>query len=247
MATRGSTLEGWQEYSGRYPAGSYRPILFHDMVRADIETAGKDATVLDIGCGRGFDGDQRVQRSLAEASGRYIGVEPDGLITPGNFFTHVYSSFFEEAPIAPGSVDVAFAVMVLEHLEHPQRFWDKLHEVLADGGVFWGFTIDGRSRFCHASLLAERLRLKDLYLGLLHGKRGTDRYANYPVYYRCNAPEQVLKCAHGFRQCGIASLTCVGQLKYYLPAPLHPLLVRLDKWDLRTNRPGPNLVVRAVK
>jgi SAM-dependent methyltransferase len=247
MTTVEFTSESWEAYQARYRAGGWRAPIFRDMVLADIRAAGAGAAVLDIGCGRGFDGDARLQRSLAEAAGSYLGVEPDTSIVPEDCFAQIYPSILEEAAIPSGSVHVAFAVMVLEHLERPQPFWDKLHDVLAEGGVFWGFTMDGRHRFCRASLLAERLSIKDLYLRFLRGKRGAARYENYSVHYHCNTPAQIGDCARAFRECDFVSFARVGQLNYYVPRPLRPVTNCMDRWDLRRNRPGSILAVRVAK
>jgi SAM-dependent methyltransferase len=233
-------------YEERFRAGGWRAPLFRDMVLADIHAAGPNATVLDIGCGRGFDGDAGLQQSLAAAAGRYIGVEPDTAVPVSASCAEVHRSFLEEAPIAPGSVDVAFAVMVLEHVPEPRRFWNKLREVLAPGGVFWGFTMDGRHRFCRASRLAERLKIKDIYLRFLRGERGSERYENYPVHYRCNTPAQVQACARGFATCECLTLGRVGQLDYYLPRSLRPVANGLDRWDIWRGRPGSILAIRAA-
>jgi SAM-dependent methyltransferase len=69
MATCERNAECWETYHARYRAGAWRAPIFRDMVLSDIRSAGSGACVLDIGCGRGFDGDSRLQRSLAEAAG----------------------------------------------------------------------------------------------------------------------------------------------------------------------------------
>jgi SAM-dependent methyltransferase len=247
MATLQQTSRCWRSFQDRYRNGAWRAPVFRDMVLADIQAMGAGATVLDIGCGRGFDGDARLQESLAKVAGRYLGVEPDATVKPAVHFTSLHTRFLEDAPIAPGSVHVAFAVMVLEHLERPQPFWDKLHELLAEEGVFWAFTMDGRHRFCRASLFAERLRIKDIYLRFLRGKRGTQRYENYPAHYRCNTPAQISRYATAFAECEFVSFGRAGQLDYYVPRVLRPLVNCIDRWDLQHNRPGSLLAVRAVK
>jgi SAM-dependent methyltransferase len=184
---------------------------------------------------------------LARVATRYLGVEPDPEVSPGDHVGELHRCLFEDAPIPAGSVDVAFAVMVLEHLPDPQRFWDKLYTVLASGGVFWGLTLDARHWFCQASLWAERLRVKDAYLSALMGKRGAERYENYPVYYRTNSPRQIARLARRFRACDFINFAREGQLEGYLPRVLHPLARRLDRAAIRGGRPGTLLAVRAVK
>ena len=57
---------------------------------------------------------------------------------------------------------------------------------LLPGGVFWGVAVDARHPFALASTLLAKLRMKDLYLNWLHGERGSNRYENFPIFYRAN-------------------------------------------------------------
>ncbi len=237
----------WAPYVERYRRGEWRDRILHDLILADAQQRGDDLTFLDIGCGRGFGGDLGLQRSLARVAGRYLGIEPDPEIDPGAHVSERYCCRFEEAPLEAGSIDVAFANMVLEHLPQPGPFWDKLWEVLRVGGVFWGLTMDARHWFCHASLWAERLHVKDVYLTALRGKRGAQRYENYPVYYRSNTPRQIQRYTQRFRACEFLSFARVGQCSYYLPRLLQPLANWLDRQALRRGRPGSVLAVRVEK
>jgi hypothetical protein len=171
----------WAPYVARYRSGEWRDRIFRDLVLADARRFGTGPTILDIGCGEGLDGSVELQRSVAEAAGRFIGVEPDPEVALGDHFTETHRRSFQEAPLAAGTIDVAYAVMVLEHLATPQVFWDKLWELLVDGGVFWGLTVDARHLFAGLSLWAGRLKIKDLYLDLVLGRASEPgRYRNYP-------------------------------------------------------------------
>ena len=154
----------WRPYLERYKNGEWRAPLFRDMILADVEKLeeknGK-LSLLDIGCGCGFDSDAMLQHSLSQVAGQYIGVEPDVDIKLKNIFTSTYRCCFEDAPIQYSSIDIAFAVMVLEHFENPHVFWDKVLNVLKKDGVFWGFTVDARHWFVFVSLLTEKLHIKD--------------------------------------------------------------------------------------
>jgi SAM-dependent methyltransferase len=247
MSMKPTVLSRWAPYVERYRQGEWRDRIFRDMVLEDARRRGQGLTFLDIGCGRGFDNDVDLQRALAWAAGRYVGVEPDPHVVPEGSFTEFHRCLFEDAPLPPGSVDVAFAIMVLEHLATPQPFWDKLWAVLRDGGVFWALTVDARHWFARASLWAERLRLKDLYLGALFGRRGVDRYENYPVYYRSNTPRQVARYARRFGTLDFINFAKVGQCNYYYPRCLHRLADVLDRRAIRRGKPGTLLAVRAVK
>lgn len=239
----------WKPFLERYQAGEWRASIFCDMILRDMGELGasRSLTLLDIGCGKGFDDDRRLQARIAAESGRYLGVEPDANIAAGDVFQHLYHCRFEEASIEPSTVDVAFAVMVLEHLESPEEFWSRLHNVLRDGGVFWGFTIDSRHWFAKMSTLMKTLGLKEWYLNRLHGMRGQGRYENYPVHYRSNTPDQIQRWTRDFRSSTILNFHRIGQLDYYLPKSLRWLGRRLDRYLLRRGLPGSIMAVRVVK
>ena len=237
----------WTPYLERYRKGEWRDRILHDLILEDARRRGGGLTFLDIGCGRGLGGDVRLQESLARAARRYVGIEPDPEMHPGPHVSELLCCLFEEAPLEADSVDVAFANMVLEHLAEPAAFWDRLYAVLRDGGVFWGLTMDARHWFCRASLWAERLKVKDLYLTALRGRRGEARYENYPVYYRSNTPEQIARYTGRFRSCETLNFARVGQCNYYVPRLLQPLANWLDRRALRRGRPGTVLAVRVER
>jgi len=234
-------------YVRRYREGEWRASVFRDMILADLARLPDSPAVLDIGCGRGFDDSLELQAEIAGASGRYIGIEPDPESPLAPFITESHRCVFEEATLPPASVHLAFAVMVLEHIREPARFWTRLETVLADGGVFWGFTVDARHWFCRLSLWMERLRLKDLYLDRLRGPRGTARYHNYPVFYRANSPGQVLPWIRRFRRHDFVSFSRAGQLDYYVPRVLRPLSAMLERRRIARNKPGLILAIRIEK
>src|SRR3954454_16360243 len=104
-------MPDWQSYLSRYRKGEWRAPIFCDIVLSDIGSFSSPPLVLDIGCGSGFDDDARLQGRIIQAAGRYIGVDPDANEGP-----QFIRTTFEEAPLEPESIDIAFAVMVLEHV-----------------------------------------------------------------------------------------------------------------------------------
>lgn len=235
-------------YLKRYAEGEWRATIFRDLIVTEIEGwETRKPTVLDIGCGKGFDDDPGLQKSIAMHAGDYLGVEPDKAIELGPIFSSVSHCLFEEAPIASGSVDIAFAVMVIEHLPQPQLFWDKLFDVLRPGGVFWGFSMDTRHWFVNASNLTKKLGIKDWYLDRLHGNESQVRYENYPVYYRSNNPQQINELTKSFQSTIYLNFRKVGQLDYYFPARLRYIGRCLDTLSIIMGRPGSIMAVRVEK
>lgn len=246
-STRAVAPVDWQSFLDRYRSGEWRAKIFRDLVLQDIKTLGTSARAMDIGCGQGFDNCIKLQSSLAQAAGAYVGVEPDSAVDVGPHVQQLHRSFFEDAPHPDNSIDVAFCVMVLEHIQEPARFWNKLLQILAPGGVFWGFTMDARHPFRKFSMGMQHARIKDIYLRLLKGKRGDERYANYPTYYRCNSPEAIAKYSGGFSRVETFSFSREGQLDYYLPKPLRGVMRWLDRRAIARNKPGTLLAIRAEK
>jgi SAM-dependent methyltransferase len=239
-------------YQSRYQKEQWRSPIFRDMILTDIVNRGPAPTVLDIGCGRGFDGDSSLQSTLAQAAGSYIGVEPDPTINPGPYFSPVHRCLFEDAPITPNSVDVGFAVMVLEHIPDPAPFWEKLGQVLKKGGVFWGITIDARHWFRLVSSIIQLLHVKETYLNEVLGRRGLARFEDYPTFYRCNTPQQVKRFAGGFSTVECASFAKKETLLFsYAPRYLWPLFrvveKPLNRFTQAAQKAGLHLAIRACK
>jgi SAM-dependent methyltransferase len=240
--------ETWTPYITRYRSGEWRDRIFRDMVLADAQRLGPGPAILDIGCGEGLDGSVLLQRSLAEAAGRFIGIEPDPAVILGDYFTETHRCSFEAAPLAAGSIDLAYAVMVLEHLPRPQVFWDKLFEVLSGGGVFWGLTVDARHLFARLSLWADRLRIKNVYMDLMLGRVSeSGRYKNYPTYYRTNTPAQIGRLTGAFHSSEFINFSRIGQWSPCLPRSLRGIADAIDERSIRKGRPGTLLAVRVVK
>lgn len=230
-----------------YRQGRWRALILSELILDEMRCIGSSPTVLDIGCGKGFDDSPELQSRIAASAGRYIGVEPDTTIECRSCVTTVHRCCLEDAPIEPGSIQVAFAVMVLEHVTNPGPFFYKLHSVLASNGVFWGLTVDARHWFRYASRLFETLRIKNWYLDQVAGKVCQGRYVNYPTAYRANSPRQIGRLARGFSSAEFVSLDKIGQLAPYLPRPLQPPAALLDRLTAWLELPGAVLACRLVR
>jgi SAM-dependent methyltransferase len=239
------------EIERRYQSGEWRGFGFRDCVLnelAQMKSAGRsDLVALDIGCGHGFDGHPDPQRLIGEQCTRLVGIEPDKDIKIPDFFSETHYCTLEESSIAPNSVDVAFAVMVLEHVTDPDAFVARLHKVLKPGGVFWGFTVDARHWFSLASNFLARTKLKDKYLTSLHGSRGEERYENYPVAYKFNRPDDIARYTKNFAHTDVMSLWKKNQTGYYFPGALKFVGNGLDALWGTVSSKGSVLVVRMEK
>jgi SAM-dependent methyltransferase len=231
----------------RYASGEYRAPVFADVVLLEMQSRGADLTVLDIGCGGGFDGDISLQARIGAAAGRFVGVEPADDITPQSCFDEIHRCTLEQAPIAHASIDLAYAVMVAEHVSDPKAFLDSVARVLRIGGVFWAFTIDARYWTAWASLFSERARVKTPYMNTVLGARRTERWGNYPVKYKLNSPARVARYSGQFSRVESLSLHRDGGEASSLPAFLRGANRLLGRALATTGAPGPNLVFRLVR
>ncbi len=237
----------FRQYQARYKAGQWRAEIFRDMVLDEVAESQYGPVMLDIGCGNGFDDSRDIQQELARQAGTYIGLEPDPNIQASPCFDVFRNCTLENCDLAPESVDIAFSVMVLEHVQDPVAFWKKLLELLKPGGVFWGFTMDRRHFFCLASTLAERFRFKELLLNRLRGRRGVQRYENYPTWYRANSPRQIQRSVQPGAKCEFVNFGRVGQLDFYYPGPLVPVAHGIDRTMEFLGLPGSLLAIRIQK
>jgi SAM-dependent methyltransferase len=251
LAPQSCTADGlepsWAAYLDRWRRGEPRSWLFHDIVLDEVRRHGPDPTVLDIGCGRGIETDDQWQQSIARESGRYIGVEPDTTVPVRPCFSEVHRCRLEEAPVVCGTVQVALAAFVLEHVAEPEAFWRKLYDVLADGAVFWGLTVDRRHPFCAAARLAERLQIKRRYLRLVRRSRPIAVVDNYPTCYRANSPRQILPHVAAFRSAQFMNLHRADQLDSYVPPWLCGAAHAANRLAAACRLPGPVLLVRLQK
>jgi hypothetical protein len=89
--------------------------------------------------------------------------------------------------------------------------------------------------------------IKNTYLDILHGVRGVERYANYPVYYALNTPRSVARHAHAFAGADFINLTRIGAEDYNLPRFARPLNRAVDRLLNVLGAPGSNLAFRLVR
>jgi SAM-dependent methyltransferase len=226
-----------------YQQGLWRALVWRDLILADVARLSAPV-ILDIGCGGGFDDDARIQHRISTAASLYVGVEPDPEARVADCFHEVHRGLLEDVALAPNSVDVAYAVSVLEHVEKPDLFFAALHRALRDGGVFWGFTMDGRHYFRFVSQALEFLGAKKWFLNRLHG---SNRYHNYRTVYRANMPGVLRNYLAPFARVELWSWGRIGQLQFYWPQTLHAFSRSLDRIQLRWHLPGSMLIVRAQK
>jgi len=238
------------DFVDRINSGEWRTPIYCDLIMEELrhQSTGNPLTLLEIGCGRGFDGERGFQEQLARRVVNYLGVEPDPQVEPEPVFTQTFRTYLEDACIEPESVDLAFSIMVMEHVQRPESFLDSLYRVLRPGGVYLGFTVDRRHWFATVAYALSKVRLKSPYLSLVSGHpRGEGRYLDYPTEYRLNTPEAVASLSSRFSMVEVWNAGPVESAAHYVPRVLRPLVRRIEGIRIPRGGARTNLVVRLVK
>lgn len=233
-----------QEILDRYQKGAPRNQILYDLITTSLPQHHRPR-LIDIGCGHGIDLNQELQHSLSRR-GELIGIEPDTEITPATCFSSLHRCFFEQADLPHESADTIYCFMVLEHIQDPQAFWNKVHDILVPEGHFWAITVDARSLFAVISRWMDQLCLKDLYMGRVRDRNPND-HEMYPTHYRTNSPRTIGRYTRLFRESHFLSLHRVGQTAYYVPRNLRFLSKAYDRTILRLGWPGSILLVHLQK
>ncbi|MEQ1855826.1 MAG: class I SAM-dependent methyltransferase [Longimicrobiales bacterium] len=232
----------------RLNGSEWRAPIYAELVARDVGRFGRPVTVLEIGCGLGLDGDVGLQRQMAERADRFIGVEPDTEVEPEPIFTELIRAPLEDAELEPESVDIAYSIMVMEHLEDPRAFIEAMHSALRPGGVYWGFTVDRRHWYTYVANAMTRLNLKSGYLDLLAGhRRGEGRYHDYPTAYRINRPRDLRKFESLFSRVDSWNVGPVDSASHYAPRALRPFVRGFERLRVQFGAPRTDFVVRMVR
>jgi len=159
-------------------------LAFKDLLRDEVSRLSSTSKVLDIGCGSGIGRESTTQESIASQVEALWGIEPDPEITVPDCFSRVWRSNLEDADIPKQSIDLAYAFMVLEHVENVPAFMERLADSLKPGGVFFAGTINAKCFFAKVASLSGRLGLQEAVLKIARPQALKDYH--YPAVYRMN-------------------------------------------------------------
>lgn len=163
-----------------------------------------DGVALDVGCGRGTQGEDpvRTRRDLRILRGRcrrVIGIDVDSGAAVNPFVDEfrLIPTAAARWPLESASVDLCLADFVLEHIEDPEAFGAECARVLRPGGAVCIRTVNARSYLGLASrLLPHRLHARALRT-IQPQRRPQDVFL---THYRCNTHKKLraLLARHGF-------------------------------------------------
>jgi SAM-dependent methyltransferase len=162
-----------------------------------------EGVALDVGCGRGTQGDDPVQirRDLRILRGHCkltIGIDLD----PGAAHNPYIDEFRLIAPdgrwpVGDGSIDLALADFVIEHVSDPDAFFAEAARVIKPGGHFGIRTINAHSYLGLGSRMVPN-RLHSAVLRRAQPEREAEDV--FPTLYRCNTIRKLREALnrHGF-------------------------------------------------
>ncbi len=152
---------------------------------------------LDVGAGRGAP----PAINLRGRAGRVIGIDMTDDIRRNPNLDECHVGSVEHMPfLASGSIDLAFARYVAEHLERPVEALREIRRVLKPGGRFLFITPNRRH---YVPAIASRLGT-----GLhkvVNSIRGRPAEDTFPTVYALNTPEEIATVASsaGFADCDV--------------------------------------------
>lgn len=223
-----------------------RTVLTRQIIRECMRARAKGETVrvMDVGCGRGMERDERYVAAIKRWADEMWGVEPDESVAPpASIFDHVRHALLEDADLPENHFDVAFSYMVMEHVADPERFYTALARTLKPGGVYVFLTPNKAHYFSICTRILMALRLEEIVLRILRGKVSEEYH--YPVVYKCNDRKQIERYAltSGFSRVDIACFEITGP-RPYLKGPLRPILWAME-WKRRHFR-KPHLLLNLM-
>jgi SAM-dependent methyltransferase len=177
-------------------------VVFFTRVNALV---GKDAVVLDVGCGRGAAAQDKVElrRNLRTFKGRcrrVIGIDVDDAGSANPFLDEFRRIEGGRWPLDDGSIDVAVVDNVLEHVPDPDIFFSECRRVIKPGGYLCIRTPNVFSYFGVAAKLF-RGRAHDKVLKAAQKERSHEDV--FPAVYRCNSRGKLrsMLVRNGFDAC----------------------------------------------
>lgn len=161
-------------------------IAFFNRVNSLIDPS---YVVLDVGCGRGAYGDDRVRlrknlRILHGKAAKVIGIDVDQGAEDNPFLDEFHLIRDDSWPADSNSIDLIVCDMVLEHIENPDQFFMEIHRVLKHSGYL---CLRTPNRWGYVSLAAALIPNKYHARVISSVQPGRKEEDIFPTAYKCNS------------------------------------------------------------
>lgn len=218
-----------------FPDESYADV-FISILHDTLKIYDKQITALDIGCGEGIFLKPDYQRQLKPYLSQFMGVEPDPSVQPEDgIFDCVHHCLMEDATIAPSSVDLAYAALVVEHVQDPVAFLESIHRALKPGGVFLFCTPNLKSYFGRMCWITKSLGIDEWLLRIIRKSEVVEEY-HYPIAYKLNDAKRIQEaCDRVGLIPTIVYTEHQDSCRMYFPKPFRPIYHFL-KWKRKVFR-----------
>ncbi|NCC62854.1 MAG: class I SAM-dependent methyltransferase [Verrucomicrobiae bacterium] len=172
-----------------YPERSDRDavVQFIDRIQCLIRPS---MTVLDIGAGAG----ELNQYSFRGKCREIIGIDMDHRVVDNPLLDRGIVANASTIPLPDRSIDLAFSIYVLEHIEDPKAFLCEVSRVLKPGGQFWFLT---PNKYHYVPIIARLTGT--LFHKWVNKKRGRDEEDTFPTFYRMNSRKDLMKLVGSFK------------------------------------------------
>ena len=184
-----TTSLGWDEIFDAHKSGWDSVLPFLGVAQA---LAAEASVVVEVGCGRGMEADDRTGRILQDLRGpdrRVIGIDTD----PAGAKNPLIDEFrlIEQTsrwPLDDACVDLAVSDWVLEHVDDGPAFVAELTRTLRPGGVFVARTVSRHSPLSVAARMVANDQ-HNRWLRVLQPKRLEQDV--FPTRYRMNTEKDL--------------------------------------------------------
>lgn len=172
-------------------------VAFYGRVRSLLS---HEATVVDVGCGRGAHGNDQIPfrrelRTLRGHASRVIGIDIDRAAACNPLVDEFrlipsHGAF----PIDDGACDLIVSDFVLEHVPEPDAFFAECNRILRPGGRIALRTTNALSYVGLVSRLIPNRRHADVVSKVQNERRAEDVF---PTTYKCNSARRLRRALGG--------------------------------------------------
>ncbi len=143
-----------------------------------LEYIKPEFEILDVGAGRG----RVLEMNFKGMARRVVGIDPDPRVTENPLLDKGYCGLGDEMPFFENATfDLIFCDNVLEHVEHPDKFYKEISRVLKPGGFFISKT---PNKFYYVAIIAALTPQR--FHKYVNQKRGRSESDTFPTFYRAN-------------------------------------------------------------